>query len=288
MKKSTACLLLIIFTLFCLNCNDNPKQKSVRTAVNLYTSFAGEREGFKVWIVNGDEVRKNYFDEFVYGGNSQRYPFIPADEIWIDNSISCEEFETTLAHEINERGLMERYGMSYEDAHDSSLTLEVKMRKKWETESRRHEETLSSVPPEDSDSTTEIENLTDKIKLRNIYRIPLGERNGVSIWIVDGYAVRRDIFPDFGFSGNGREYLFIPENEIWIDGQISCQQTELSIALELKERELMKQGNTYDDSYTTAMETVKKLRKENDSLAADRPEVKKTDPPFRDTGVKKE
>ncbi len=278
-------ILTLLLLIFSVSCNKNQPDKIDSSSENLYVAFAGERDGFKLWIVNGDEVRRKYFDEFIYGGNSERYPFIPANEIWIDNAISAEEFETTVAHEIKERGLMSGSGLLYEDAHDSALALEVAMRNNWKGITNNHENELDSVSPMDADSTMEIEMLPDKIKLKNIYRIPLGERNGVKIWVVDGYAIRRDIFPDFGFSGNDKEYLFIPPGEIWIDGQISCEETDYSIELELKERELMVQGKDYDDAYTGALEHVKKLREVNDTLISKQPEVKKIFPPYRDKGT---
>ena len=170
--------------------------------------------------------------------------------MWIDNSISVKEFETTLEHEINERDLMAKFGMTYYDAHDSSLLIEMIMRNNYKLLSEKHESSLPFVAPIDYDSTQEIETLPEKIKLKNIYRIPLGERNGMKVWVVDGYNVRRDIYPDFGFSGNDLAYKFIPENEIWLDGEISCEEMEYSISLELKERELMSKGLYYDDAYT--------------------------------------
>jgi hypothetical protein len=209
-------------------------------------------------------------------------------KIWIDNSISAEEFETTLAHELNERSLMVRFGMTYEDAHDSSLAVEVVMRRGWEKICKEHEEKLPKVSPIDFDSTQEIDNLPDLIKLKNIYRIPIGERNGVKLWVVDGYIVRRDIYPDFGFSGNGKAYHFIPEDEIWIDGQITCEETEYSIALELKERELMIQGKEYNDAYSGAVAISNKMRGDNVKLISGQPPLQKFDPPYRDVGTGKE
>ena len=184
--------------------------------------------------------------------------------------------------------LMAKYGMTYFDAHDSSLAIELNMRKQWEVDSKKHEESLPKVSPTDYDSTQEIESLQDMIKLKNVYRIPLGERNGKKIWIVDGYVVRRDIYPDFGFSGNGQAYHFIPVDEIWIDGQITCEETEYSISLELKEAELMSKGQLYDDAYTAALLETEKRKEDNRKLAASKQPIKKVDPPYRDNGTGRE
>ena len=90
----------------------------------IYRLHMGMREGFNVWIVDGAAVRRDLYPAFLYGGNPQRYPFIPHKEIWIDNAIAAEEFEYTLAHELLERSLMARQGMSYDDAHNRALELE--------------------------------------------------------------------------------------------------------------------------------------------------------------------
>jgi hypothetical protein len=261
---------------------------SAKGIYGIYRYYWGEKDKFKVWIVDGAEIRRQIFNEFIYGGNSERYPFVPEGEIWIDNSISSEEFETTLAHEINERNLMARYAMTYFDAHDSSLALEVKMRRGYLLQCNEHESKLPNVSPTDFDSTKEIEDIPEMIKLKNIYRIPLGERNGIKLWVVDGYAVRRDIYPDFGFSGNGLAYHFIQPNEIWIDGSVTCEETEYSIAQEMKERELLAKGMSYDSSYTEAVKVSDKMRTDNLKLVTSQPQLKISGPLYRDTGTGKE
>jgi hypothetical protein len=217
-------------------------------------------DGKTIWIVDGAVVRREIFPEFLYGGNGERYLFVPKDEIWIDQSIAAEEFQYTLSHELHERDLMAQKGMSYADAHDSSLALEQKMRKNDLAEAQKHEQSLPRVSPTDCDNLKEISSLPDSIKLKNIYRVLIGKRDGIEVWIVDGAAVRRDIFPDFGLSGNDLAYKFIPRNEIWIDAQISCEETELSIISELKERQLMAKGIDYDSAYEQALKIVEQKR----------------------------
>jgi hypothetical protein len=285
MKIKFSFFISLLLLVFLCSCN---KQEKINTTSNdnIYRYYCGEKDGFKVWIVDGALIRKNIFNEFVYGGNDERYPFVTLNEIWIDNSISAEEFESTLAHEINERNLMAKFGMTYFDAHDSSLAIELVMRRNFLKESSEHESILPKVAPIDFDSTQEIEDLPEMIKLKNIYRIPLRTINGVKIWVVDGYAVRRDIYPDFGFSGNDKAYHFIPENEIWIDGSITCEETEYSIALELKEREEMMKGKIYDDAYSEAVKVSDKMRVDNQNLVLKQKAIIKTNPIVRDTGVK--
>lgn len=282
MKKYFFFFVFLILIFY--SCNRQEKIQ-INTNENVYRYYCGKRDKFDVWIVDGALIRKNIFNEFVYGGNDQRYPFVPVGEVWVDNAITVEEFEITVAHEINERNLMAK-GMTYFDAHDSSLALELGLRRKNLKESLEHEAILPKVAPIDFDSTQEIEDLPELIKIKNIYRILLREINGIKIWIVDGYAVRRDIYPDFGFSGNYRAYYFIPKNEIWIDGSISCEELEYSVILEQKEIEEFEKGKDYDNAYLEAIKTIDRMRNENQKLILQKEPIVKTNPIVRDSGLK--
>ncbi len=228
----------------------------------VYRYFMGKADNFDVWIVDGNQVRLKIFSSFRYGGNEQRYPFNPKGEIWIDNAISCEEYYLTLAHELNERHLMAKFGWKYITAHDSSLSLEQTIRHSNEEICRVHEASLRKVSATDYSNIKEIREIPDSIQIQNIYRVPIGTREEIAIWIVDGYMVRKNIYPDFGFSGNDKSYHFIPPREIWIDGQVSCEETEYSIATELKERQLIEAGKSYDDAFSDAIDLTAKLREE--------------------------
>lgn len=279
----------IVSALFLLNAFNSYAQNDLlkHEVTGIYRYFWQEMDGYDIWIVDGQKVRQEIFNEFVYGGNPQRYTFVPENEIWIDNAISCEEFTLTLDHELNECHLMKTFGMSYYDAHDSSLARELQMRRKMNEQNLLHEAELKPVSPIDYDSTKEIHDIADKIKLKNVYRQYYTIREGISIWIVDGAVVRRDIYPDFGFSGNDMAYHFIPFKEIWIDSQVSCEELEYSITLELAEREFMKKGIEYDSAYTEALKSSDDLRKKNEELISKHQPVKVVQPLYRDIGIKK-
>lgn len=278
MKRNSG--YLILFTVLLLaGCSRN---KGVE---GIYRYCRGEKGGYTIWIVDGYKVRHKVYDSFLYGGNEQRYIFNPKGEIWIDHAISCEEYELTLAHELNERHLMAKYGWTYYKAHDSSLNLELKMRHEYEVACITHEASLPLVSPTDYSGTKEIMSLPDSIRLCGIYRVPLGIRNGLSVWIVDGYMVRKTLYPDFGFSANDHSCHFIPKGEIWIDGQISCEETEYCIAIETTIHNQMEQGKSYSDAYSAAIA-------ENDSRRDKMEEIIRKHPPFvvpdvlaRDSGV---
>ncbi len=240
---------------------------SGRKVSDVYRYYLGKKDNYDIWIVDGNQVRLKIFSSFLYGGNEQRYPFNPKGEIWIDNAISCEEFELTLAHELNERHLMAKFGWTYLAAHDSSLSLEQTIRRRNEEACLAHEASLKKVAVTDYENIKEIKGIPDSIQLKNIYRVPAGERDGVNIWIVDGYMVRKNIYPDFGFSGNDVSYHFIPKGEIWIDGQVSCEETEYSIGNEINERKFMLAGKSYDDAYSDAIDITLANRQKMEKMA---------------------
>src|SRR5450759_3138456 len=239
----------------------------------VYRMHIGVRDGFDIWIVDGGTVRREIYPEFLFGGNPQRYLFVPRREIWVDNAVAAEEFAYTVAHELRERGLMAHKKISYEDAHRLALDLEHSMRRADDSTVREHERELHRVSPTDCDNVKEIAALPDSIGLHNIYRVRLGMRGAISVWVVDGAAVRRDIFPDFGLSGNDLAYHFIPKKEIWIDGQISCEETEFSTAIELLERESMAKGMSYNQAYEQAIQAVAPPRKKAAENARRRPSI---------------
>ena len=261
------------------------QQKKQKYITGIYRIPCGEKENKKIWIVDGLVVRRDIYPEFLYGGNNERYPFVPQNEIWIDHAISAEEFSYTLAHELHEWGLMAAMGTSYSDAHDSSLALERRMRKNDFTTAKEHEILIPKVSPTDCDGAKQIVELPDSINLQNIYRQKINMRNSISVWIVDGAVVRRDIYPDFGLSGNDLAYHFIPKKEIWIDGNISCEETEYSILCELKEREFLDKGMSYDDAYLKAIKIVAGQRINDQRIARGHQPVLIPQNLERDTGT---
>ena len=252
----------------------------------VYRYYYGKRDNLDIWIVDGYKVRHKIYKEFLYGGNDQRYCFNPPGEIWIDHAVSCEEFELTLAHELNERHLMAKFGWTYDKAHDSSLAVELVMRRVSDSICRSHEAALNAVSPTDWSNRKEIPSLPDSIRLKGIYRVKVGVIDNVSIWIVDGYMVRKNVFPDFGFSGNDLVYHFIPPKEIWIDGQISCEEMEYSVAAELTERRLMQQGTSYSDAYESSVEHIRLLRDQVESRIKNHPPLVIPDTLQRESGKK--
>ena len=82
----------------------------------------------KVWIVNGEAVRGMYFVDFTEGGHDKVYPFVPKNEVWIDDDVEPKEIRFIVLHELHERALMSK-GMKYYKAHMDSSKIELYCRK---------------------------------------------------------------------------------------------------------------------------------------------------------------
>lgn len=83
----------------------------------------------KVFIVDGEKIRRDVYTDFTMGGNPAVYSFVPHDEIWLDQNLSAGDREATLLHEIVEYRLMMNEKLSYEKAHDKATIVERKLRR---------------------------------------------------------------------------------------------------------------------------------------------------------------
>jgi len=83
----------------------------------------------KVAYVNGAIVRRYIDPQFIIGGHDIVYPYIPHNEIWIDNKIDPRDIPHVLVHESLERELM-RKGKSYDVAHDWATAAEKESRRR--------------------------------------------------------------------------------------------------------------------------------------------------------------
>ena len=287
MQKQTTRIVLIGLAFFGLTRCARSQILAQRVVASKLYRFKQEQDGrFAVWIVDGNAIRDTMYPEWLYGGNGERYRFNPPSEIWIDNDISCQEYRYTLAHELCERHLMAHFAWTYNDAHDSALRLENTMRLADSLECADHEHELRPVPPIDCDSLKELVRLPARIKLHHVYLQHFEDlQDSIEVWIVDGNAVRRDIFPDFGFSGNDRAYYFIPAREIWLDNSMSCEDIKFSLLTEEEERELMSRGVGYGNAYETALHHALQTMHSLYADARMHPSVIPTLPLDRDVGT---
>jgi len=80
--------------------------------------------GVECWKVNGRLVRSILDVDFVSGGHSHVYYFVPEGEVWIDNKADADDVPYILLHELHETNLMEK-GWPYSKAHADSSRIEA-------------------------------------------------------------------------------------------------------------------------------------------------------------------
>lgn len=76
--------------------------------------------------------------------------------------------------------------------------------------------------------------------------------------------------------------MFIPKNEIWIDGNVSCEEMWYSIDLEENESSLMNSGVSYDIAYELALKKLIENRKSDHVYISSLPYLKYFDPLYRE------
>ena len=136
-------------------------------------------KGFTVCIVDGGYIRDKLSDDFTNAGHHYTFKFIPKNEIWIDQTVETKEVPV-LVKEM----YIEHKGMSKDKKYEPAYE------KGWKAaEKERHE------MPDDA---------TLKIK-------QLLEVNGLKVFLVDGFEVRKTFNQDFVEGGHGRVYDYIPK-----------------------------------------------------------------------------
>lgn len=189
-------------------------------------------EGISVWIVDGERIRKEVNENFVQSGHHARFPFIPADEFWIDVNTDSREYPFFIDRFFAERILL-RSGMKLAEAEILAADIE------------RHEreEALSE----------ELRQLRNRQKalVEKIHRKPFAPHHSdrLAVWIVDGKIVRDLIFLEYAAGGHDRVYPWIPKNEIWIEQALSEKERSFILLHELHERFLMGQGKRYPEAH---------------------------------------
>lgn len=86
--------------------------------------------GLKFYFVDGAEVRKKGYGDFVLGGNGYRYPsFCSKKELWLEKTIAKKELPFVAFHECHEAAGMKQ-GQSYDQAHEAAKRKEDSARRK--------------------------------------------------------------------------------------------------------------------------------------------------------------
>jgi len=80
----------------------------------------------------------------------------------------------------------------------------------------------------------------------------IGQHGSISIWLVDGYYVRKHLDEEFTNFGQHYRFKFIPENEFWIDRGASLEELPVFLDHLLVEHRLMKYGVPYEKALEIA------------------------------------
>ena len=98
--------------------------------------------------------------------------------------------------------------------------------------------------------------------------------NGVAVWIVNGRFVRSVFDIDFTAGGHDHVYEFVPQGEVWIDGDIVEKERGFVLLHELHERNRMAKGDPYSTAHADSSRIEFRCRHHpdelHDALAADR------------------
>ncbi|MEK6816762.1 MAG: hypothetical protein AABY09_04055 [Nanoarchaeota archaeon] len=199
---------------------------------------------FTVWIVDGNYIRRHIDKQFTNFGQYHRFNYIPDHEFWIDREYSGDESLFFISHMLVEHRLMAQ-GKSFDEAFEKADLVERSERKK-----SRLFRSVSKIK--------KISVLINKIHKRLIKKYSQGK---LKVWMVDGELVRDLFYIDFTEGGHDKVYKFIPENEVWIDDDLSPSERKYVLLHELYERNLMCIGWPYYVDVKESLDTRGNLLK---------------------------
>lgn len=191
----------------------------------------------KVWLVDGDYVRRNCDEEFTNFSQHYRFPFIPKNEFWIDRECAPGEELLFVDHLLVEYYMMKE-GASYHHA--------ISEADKWEQIERKKTQFAEKLAKARKKHDEKLMRLVHKKKLVS-YSSP-----GTEVWIVSGEAVRDLFFIDFTCGGHEYVYTFVPKGEVWLDDDLHPKERKLVLLHELHERRLMREGWIYPKAHHEA------------------------------------
>jgi len=99
---------------------------------------------------------------------------------------------------------------------------------------------------------------------KEFYIEKIGQRGRIKIYIVDGFAIRKDLDEEFTNFGQHFRFKCIPEYEFWLDKEASPNERKFYIDHLLIEWKLMKEGVSYKEACTRADERERAERKRHE------------------------
>jgi len=213
-----------------------------------YIKKVDERGDLKIWVVDGALIREQTDEEFTNFGQHYRYPYIPEDELWLDQEADEDERRFFIDHLLVEHRLMKE-GKTYSEALVEADHEERKERRR-SIDLKRITDNGKKLPdPKDLHKE-----LWKKLE------------NGIAVWIVNGRLVRSVFDIDFTAGGHDKVYEFVPEKEVWIDDDIIGLERGYILLHELHERNRMSIGWSYYKAHTESSKIEYHCRHHPDEL----------------------
>ena len=213
-----------------------------------YISKIDERGKLVVWLVDGAYIRGRIDEEFTNFGQHYRYPYIPQNELWVDQEAEHDERVFFIDHLLVEHRLMEK-GASYDRAIEEADRAERKERRRaGDLKTMMHGG--GALP----DGRSVHEHMWKRLE------------SGITVWIVNGRLVRSAFDIDFTAGGHDYVYEFVPENEVWIDDAIVELERPYVLLHELHERNRMSQGWPYSKAHAESSRIEYHCRHHTDEL----------------------
>jgi hypothetical protein len=213
-----------------------------------YIRKVEDRGDVDVWIVDGAWVRGHLNEEFTNFGQHYQYAFIPLNEFWIDREAREDELGFFVDHLLVEHRLMAA-GTPYDQAQAAGCREERKERRR-AGDVRRMTADGQKLP----DPAAVHERLWKRLE------------NGITVWVVNGRLVRSVFDIDFTAGGHDCVYEFVPENEVWIDNDVTEAERGLILVHELHERNLMAKGWPYSKAHADSSRLEYRCRRRPDEL----------------------
>jgi hypothetical protein len=173
-----------------------------------YTRDLGFLEGFHAFLVDAEYVRQNISDEMAEYATHYSMKEVPPDEIWVADDVRRSEIQYWVRDALAEHRYCAR-GKSCENADMEASSTEYSFRK----------------------------HIHDVGKIKTGLFKKIGP---ISIYWVNGEAVRSDYNSDWQDGGHGYTYKYIPKNEIWLDNHLKGIDAQAILFHEIHEMNRMR------------------------------------------------
>jgi hypothetical protein len=191
------------------------------------TRLLGNVGQIEIYEVNGKEVRDGPEPEFTNFAEHYRFPdLIPENEYWVDVEVAKDDEWPAFIVNMNVYHHCRADGVAHEAAVDRAGQAEKKFRLRTEPSKILHTHHFI------------VEHITT-----------LG---AISVDVVDGRAIRDDLYIDWTEGGHDLRYKFQPKNSIWIDNDLAVSERMAVIVHEAVERMLMALGWSYERAHEFA------------------------------------